>query len=87
MMDGLSWFAIEHESLPSLLIKAGFDVYIGNQRGTRNSCRHKTLDPIKDEKMFFDFSLAELGLYDAPAMINFVQKHSGGNKITYIGYQ
>ena len=36
-MDGLSWFKTDNESLPSLLIKAGYKVYLGNDRGTRNS--------------------------------------------------
>lgn len=36
-MDGLSWFATENESLPSKLIKAGFDVWLSNDRGTANS--------------------------------------------------
>jgi len=36
-MDGLSWFSTKHESLPSKLVKAGFDVYLGNDRGTKNS--------------------------------------------------
>ena len=36
-MDGQSWFDTKHESLPSLLVKAGFSVYLSNDRGTRNS--------------------------------------------------
>ena len=42
-MDGLSWFEVDKnvESLPSLLVKAGFDVWLGNDRGTKNSQRHK----------------------------------------------
>ena len=51
-MDGLSWFTTKHESLPSKLIKAGFDVYLGNDRGTRNSQRHTNLKSIKDAEKF-----------------------------------
>ena len=78
MMDGLSWFKTEYESLPSLLVKAGFDVYLGNDRGTKNSMRHKELDFRRDAKKFYDFSLSELGLHDAPANLNFVKTHSQG---------
>ena len=85
-MDGLSWFATSNESLPSKLIKAGFDVWLGNDRGTKNSQRHTSLNPITDAAEFFDYSWAELGVYDAPANLNFVKTHSGGKPVTFIGY-
>lgn len=87
-MDGLSWFASgQHESMPSLLLKAGFDVFLGNDRGTKNSQRHNELDPIEDAAKFYDFSYAELGLYDAPANLNFIRdQHAKGKPVTYIGY-
>ena len=51
-MDGLSWFekqGDEGESLPSLLIKAGYDVWLGNDRGTKNSQRNaNVIHPIDD---------------------------------------
>ena len=87
MMDGLSWFDTEHESLPSLLVKAGFDVYLTNDRGTRNSRRHSNLNARHDDKKYFDYSIRELRIHDAPAIINFVRKDSGGGRIIYIGYQ
>ena len=85
-MDGLSWFSTKHESLPSKLIKAGFDVYLGNDRGTRNSQRHTNLKSIKDAEKFFDYSYAELGVYDAPANLNFIKNNSGGKPTTFIGF-
>ena len=86
-MDGQSWFATQNKSLPSLLVKAGFDVYIGNDRGTRNSLSHKTMKAKKHTKAFYDFSLAELGMYDAPAVLNYVRMHAKSEKVIYIGYQ
>jgi len=86
MMDGLSWFETEHSSLPALLVKAGYNVYLTNDRGTRNSRRHESLSPVEDAKKYFDYSFAELGVNDAPAVLNFVQTHSGGERVIYIGY-
>ena len=73
-MDGQSWFKTDKQSLPSLLINAGFDVYLGNDRGTRNSMRHEKLDPISDAEKFFNYSYAELGLYDAEANLYYVRE-------------
>lgn len=86
-MDGLSWFETNNESLPSLLIKAGYDVWLGNDRGTKNSQRNDTpLHPIEDAKEFWDFSWVEMGLYDAPANLNYIKNYIGVDALTYIGY-
>lgn len=85
-MDGLSWFNTEHESLPSLLIGAGYDVFLGNTRGTKNSQRHKELSPLHDAHKFFDYSLKEMGQYDAMANMNLAKEKSSGLPVIYIGY-
>mmetsp|Transcript_36596 Transcript_36596/g.44690 ORF Transcript_36596/g.44690 Transcript_36596/m.44690 type:complete len:173 (-) Transcript_36596:796-1314(-) len=85
-MDGWSWFSTQHESLPSLLIKAGFDVYLGNDRGTRNSLSHQTMHAKRDAKKYFDYSFAELGKYDAPATLNFARQHSKSERVILIGF-
>jgi hypothetical protein len=44
--DGMSWLlASPEESLPFILADRGFDVWIANNRGTRWSRRHVSLDP------------------------------------------
>ena len=45
--------------------RAGYDVWLGNQRGTKNSMGHKTLN--NKSKAYWSFSYTEMGKYDAPA--------------------
>ena len=54
--DGMSWLlASPEESLPFILADRGFDVWIANNRGTRWSRRHVSLDPssrvINDDEL------------------------------------
>ena len=64
---------------------AGFDVWLGNNRGTRYSLWHKTLDAGKDDA-YWDFSWAEEGTYDVPASISKVLEVTGYQKLAYVGY-
>ena len=65
---------------------AGFNVYLGNNRGNSFSNSHVTLDPKKDAKKFYNFSFAELGMHDVPAQVDKVRELSGNDKITYVGH-
>jgi lysosomal acid lipase/cholesteryl ester hydrolase len=55
------------------LIRAGYDVWLGNQRGTKYSSQHTTLNPKKD-KQYWEFSFTEMGQYDAPAQVDYVRQ-------------
>lgn len=57
------------ESAAFKYAKAGYDIWLGNNRGTTYSRKHKILDvDLKnDQAEFFDYSFYELGKYDVPA--------------------
>lgn len=69
-----------------LLAEAGFDVWLGNNRGTEFSEGHVNLT-TKDEA-YWNFDFEEMGIYDVPAEIEYIQKVKGNNKkiAAYIGH-
>ncbi|KAI3909145.1 hypothetical protein MKW98_012882 [Papaver atlanticum] len=83
-MDGASWFLDSpKESLGFILADNGYDVWVGNTRGTRYSRGHTKLNAILPQ--FWDYSWDEMAQYDLPAYINFVYKQTK-KKINYIGH-
>ena len=73
------------DGLAIALAKAGYDVWLGNNRGSIFSNEHETFDWIEDEQEYWDFSFPELGIYDLPALISTVLEETDGKKIRYIG--
>ncbi|XP_059058795.1 lipase 3-like [Achroia grisella] len=70
--------------LAYLLADAGYDVWLGNARGTKHSRSHISLSPSCAE--FWDFSWDEIGRYDLPAMIDFVLNVTDQKQLVYIGH-
>ncbi len=69
-----------------MLANIGYDVWLGNNRGNKYSRSHISLNPDKD-KNFWNYSYHEMGKYDLPAMIDFIQLTTRSNrKITYVGH-
>ena len=68
-----------------LLVDAGYDVWIGNNRGTMYSWDHETLSS-KDDNDYWMFTWADMGLYDLPANIDKIREVTGKEKVTLIGY-
>ena len=62
---------------------AGFDVWVGNNRGNIYSRGH--VDKMA-EGDFFNYSFLELGKYDLPAMIDKIREETRFDKISYIGH-
>ncbi|KAK1367703.1 Lipase [Heracleum sosnowskyi] len=84
--DGMIWFTLSHgdQTLPLILVESGFDVWIGNVRGTRFSKKHVS-ENFTNSNEYWDFSFVELGKYDLQASIRFVYEQTG-QKVHYAGH-
>lgn len=65
---------------------AGFDVWLGNNRGVPYSRKHINLDPETDENKYYDYSFYELGQYDLTAFVDAIISETGSSKINFIGH-
>lgn len=90
MMPGLEcdmnfWTCNEAEKVPPfVLAEQGYDVWLGNNRGTRYAQYHTELSP--DSEKYWQFSQEELGLVDVPTFIDYILESTGQEKLTYIGH-
>ncbi|XP_047520376.1 lipase 3-like [Pieris napi] len=77
-----------NSSLAYYLADSGFDVWIGNARGVKNSRRHLFLSPDNDDtkRQFWDFSFEEVALIDLPHMIDFALSRTRQKKLHYVGH-
>ena len=66
------------------LVRAGYDVWLGNQRGTKHSMGHQTLKT--NSKEYWEFSFTEMGQYDAPAQVEYALKSTGKSKLSFVGH-
>ncbi|XP_026468865.1 lipase 1-like [Ctenocephalides felis] len=73
------------KSLGFILYNLGYDVWLGNSRGTTFSRTHRYLDPDVD-KEFWDFSWHEIGVQDLSASIDAILGITGYNSLQYIGH-
>ena len=69
------------------LFKEGFDVWLGNNRGTRNSRKHTIYDADRDAELYWDFTLEEYAMSDISAMLETIYSHTADcRKISYVGH-
>ena len=91
ILDSAScWILNGKRSIAFRLVEQGYDVWLNNSRGNWYSMEHTDYDPkVKGSKAFkkddqksqkedyYDFSFHELGIYDQPALWNYVLKETG----------
>lgn len=77
-------WVVTDKSLAFFLANSGYDVWLGNARGNTYSRQHATMPPNKEN--FWAFSWHEIGLYDLPAMIDFITQETAQAKIHYVGH-
>ena len=83
---GWTWLVQGTKSVPYLLANEGYVVYISHIRGTQFSHGHKKYsadNPISD---YWDFSVDQMAEYDLPALLEFVKKRDGIEKVDYWGH-
>ncbi|XP_011702600.1 PREDICTED: lipase 3-like [Wasmannia auropunctata] len=73
-----------NRSIAYLLADDGYDVWLGNSRGTTNSKNHTYLSIQSAE--FWDFSWHEMGMHDLPAMIDYILYQTGQEQLFYVGF-
>ncbi|KAH8035141.1 hypothetical protein HPB51_004382 [Rhipicephalus microplus] len=73
------------QSLGYVLADAGYDVWLGNLRGSTLSRKHMRISP-DDNASFWDFTFDQMIEYDVPAMIDYVLRETGCSRLGYIGH-
>ena len=85
--DAAHWLSGYNEGTPLALqlADAGFDIWLGNNKGTEYSQTHNEYDA--KEVDFWKFGWSEMGLYDVTSNVDYIKSKTGAEKIHYLGYQ
>lgn len=67
-----------------VMADAGYDVWLGNVRGTTYSKQHRIL--TTDQPQFWDFSWHEIGEFDVPAIIDYILGVTNRTALHYVGH-
>ena len=86
MMDSAAVWVINYADVSPAFVaaRAGYDVWLGNNRGNIFSNSHIKLD--KTMALYWNFDWQEMGEFDIPATFDYITETTGYEKIAYIGY-
>ncbi|EPZ32360.1 hypothetical protein O9G_002200 [Rozella allomycis CSF55] len=86
MMNSEVWVCHpgENQSLTFELASRGYDVWLGNSRGNKYSCKHVKMKPCNED--FWDYALDELAIMDVPAIVDYILDIVPYNSLSYVGF-
>ncbi|KAI9355127.1 Alpha/Beta hydrolase protein, partial [Zopfochytrium polystomum] len=86
MMSSEVWVCVpdKTQNLAYVLAAAGYDVWLGNTRGNKYSCKHKSLKSTQEA--FWDFSLDHLALFDLKDSVEYILEVTGEKSLAYVGF-
>jgi lysosomal acid lipase/cholesteryl ester hydrolase len=86
LMNSEVWICLDTEerSLPFVLVAAGYDVWMGNNRGNKYS--KKSVHSGPNSSKFWDFSIDEFAWHDIPDSIEYILETTKVSSIGYIGF-
>lgn len=71
-------------SIPLMLAEAGYDVWLGNNRGNKYSKKH--MSRPSHSRAFWNFSIDEFAWYDIPDSIEYILEVTGEKSLSYVGF-
>lgn len=79
-----NFLEIGNRSLGFYLASHGYDVWLGNARGTRYSNKHTILD--NKSFKYWDFTFHEIAVKDLPSCIDYILEITDNEQISYVGH-
>ena len=83
--DMMEWLWNDSERANALILaRAGYDVWLGNNRGNKYSNTHVTLST--KHKKYWDYYQQDMAEKDLPTFIDHILQTTGLEQISYIGH-
>ncbi|KAF7362150.1 Triacylglycerol lipase [Mycena venus] len=86
LMNSEVWVCLTsaERSLPFVLVEAGFDVWLGNNRGNKYS--KKSIHHGPNSSKFWDFSIDDFAWHDIPDSIHYILDCTKAKTVSYVGF-
>ncbi|KAJ7350378.1 Alpha/Beta hydrolase protein [Mycena albidolilacea] len=86
LMNSEVWVCLTtaERSLPFVLVEAGFDVWLGNNRGNKYS--KKSIHHGPNSSKFWDYSIDDFAWHDIPDSIQYILDCTKVKTLSYIGF-